>query len=159
MRKTPFEGIERRRESRTIGLGCILQRLFSTFPDGWPGFGLLLMRLCLGLILIYLGVASLLEKTPEPNSVAQNLIAAAPGIFLLVGLWTPVTAALAALDQIWIALSLPSSQRPGEWIHILLAVQSASVGMLGPGAWSIDARLFGRRRFSNDQTRGRRPYS
>jgi uncharacterized membrane protein YphA (DoxX/SURF4 family) len=56
-------------------------------------------------------------------------------------------AALGAVDQIRIALSLATSQRGGAWIHILLGVLCASVVMLGPGAWSIDARLFGRKRF------------
>ena len=70
-----------------------------------------------------------------------------------------MTATLAALDQIWIALSFPSSQQGGEWIHILLGVLCASVAMLGPGAWSIDARLFGRRRFPTHRTRRRRPSS
>ena len=143
-------------EFRTIELGCALQRLFSTFPDGWPGFGLLLLRLGLGVTLIYLGTGSLLKEIPGPTPVAQDLIAAAAGASLLAGLWTPVTAALAAIDQIWMALSLQSSQRVGHWIHILLTVLSASVAMLGPGAWSIDARLFGRRRLYSDRTRGRR---
>jgi putative oxidoreductase len=157
MRKTAFEGVECRREFRTIGLGCALQRLFSTFPDGWPGFGLLLMRLGMGIALIYVGAASLLGEVPEPTSVPQILIAAAAGVFLLAGLWTPVAGALAAFDEVWIALSLPFSQRSSEWIHILLAVLSLGVAMLGPGAWSIDARLFGRRRLYSDRSRGRRP--
>jgi putative oxidoreductase len=55
--------------------------------------------------------------------------------------------ALIAMDELWIALSAYSSQRDGPWLHILLAVLTAGVAMLGPGAWSIDARLFGRKRF------------
>jgi putative oxidoreductase len=85
--------------------------------------------------------------------VAQQIVGVAAGIFVIAGLWTPLTASLAALDQIWIALSIPSSQRGGEWIHMLLGVLCASVAMLGPGAWSIDARLFGRKRFPTHQTR------
>jgi putative oxidoreductase len=136
--------------------GCALQRLFSTFPDRWPGFGLLLMRLGIGVALVYIGAAGLLVEIAAPVTVAQNVIATAAGIFLLAGLWTPIMGASAALDQLWIALSLPSLQ-PGDWIHIFLAVLSASVAMLGPGIWSIDARLFGRRRFPSLGTRGKRP--
>src|SRR5450631_3286629 len=101
MPRMPFAGLERLPIRLRSELGCTLQRLFSTFPDRWPGFGLLLMRLGLGHTEIYLGTAILLGETPAPTSVAQNLIAAAAGVFLLAGLWTPVTAALAALDQIW----------------------------------------------------------
>jgi putative oxidoreductase len=64
---------------------------------------------------------------------------------------------LAALDEVWIAL-LRYSGRQDTWTHIFLAMLAVSVAMLGPGAWSIDARLFGRKRFDIDRTRGRRPY-
>jgi putative oxidoreductase len=143
MPKTPSGGVESWREFRSIGLGCALQRLFSTFPDRWPGFGLLLLRLGMGIALIHTGVGSLSVETPAPSTVTQNVIAVGAGVFLLAGLWTPMMGALAAFDQVWIAVSLPSLHP----IHIFLAVLSASLAMLGPGVWSIDARLFGRRRF------------
>ena len=130
----------------TIETGCFLQRLFSTFPDGWPGFGLLLLRLGAGIALVCLGINGFLAVT-EPVNIARDLIAAIAGIFLATGLWTPVMGALIAMDELWIVLSPYSSQRDGPWIHILLAVLTAGVSMLGPGAWSIDARLFGRKRF------------
>jgi uncharacterized membrane protein YphA (DoxX/SURF4 family) len=127
-------------------MGCSLQRLFSTFPDGWPGFGLLLLRLGAGIALVCLAISGFLAKG-EPVSIASNLVAGIAGTFLATGLWTPVMGALIAMDELWIALSAYSSQRSGPWIHILLAVLTAGVAMLGPGAWSIDARLFGRKRF------------
>ena len=55
-------------------------------------------------------------------------------------------AALIALNEVSIAFSLLSFQRDDKWIHIFLAILAAGIAMLGPGAWSIDARLFGRRR-------------
>jgi len=72
---------------------------------------------------------------------------------MLVGLWTPVIGTVVALDEVWIALSLYLRQRGDAWIHIFPAVVAVSVAMLGPGAWSIDARLFGRKRFDIDRTR------
>ena len=125
----------------------ILQRLFSTFPDGWPGFGLLLLRIGTAVAVISLSVGGLLSAAGEPVSIARDLAAVIGGTCLLAGLWTPVTGALLATDELWIALSVYSSQRHGHWTHILLAVLTAGVAMLGPGAWSIDARLFGRKRF------------
>ena len=138
-------------------MGCILQRLFSTFPNSWPGVGLLLLRVCLGVALIYFGIAGVSGTPSEPIALAQNSIATVAAIFLLAGLWTPVMGTLAALDEVWIALSLDSPARQDTWIHIFLAILAVSVAMLGPGAWSIDARLFGRKRFDIDRTRGRRP--
>jgi putative oxidoreductase len=138
-------------------LGFTLQRLFSTFPNGWPGFGLLLLRLGVGIALIYLGINRLFGALGVPITVARGGIEAAGGIFVLAGLWTPVMGALIALDELWIAFSY-SLQPDSRLIHIFLAVLSAGVAMLGPGAWSIDARLFGRRRFiMADRNRGRKP--
>jgi uncharacterized membrane protein YphA (DoxX/SURF4 family) len=136
-------------------LGFALQRLFSTFPSSWPGFGLLLLRCCLSIALIHFGIAGF-SAGSGPAVFTLRLIAIVGGIFLFAGLWTPLMATLIALDQGWIALSLQSSEPQDTWIHIFLAVVAASVAMLGPGAWSIDARLFGRRRFNLD-SRGRRP--
>jgi len=116
------------------------------------------MRLSLGIALIYLAAASLLGQTPAAVSVAQQIIEAAAGVLVVLGLWTPVAATLAALDQIWIALLFPSSQGADVWIHILLGALCASAAMLGPGAWSIDARLFGRRRFPTHRTRPKDHY-
>jgi uncharacterized membrane protein YphA (DoxX/SURF4 family) len=83
----------------------------------------------------------------EPVSNVRDLVEAVGGTLLLAGLWTPVTGTLVAIDELWIARSVYSSPQGGQWIHILLAVLTAAVAMLGPGAWSIDARLFGRKRF------------
>ena len=138
-------------------LGCTLQRLFSTFPNSWPGFGLLLLRLGVGVALMYLGISRLFGTPELPIAIARDLIEAAGGIFLLAGLWTPVMGALIAMDELWIAFTL-NSQPDGRLIHIFLAVLTTGLAMLGPGAWSIDARLFGRKRFKmGDRTRGRKP--
>jgi uncharacterized membrane protein YphA (DoxX/SURF4 family) len=117
-----------------------LQRLFSTFPDGWPGAGLLLLRIGAAVSLIYFGF----------SGTAVSLVAAAGGVLLLLGLWTPVVGVAVAIDESWIAFSLPLAQLSDRWPHILLAILVAAVAMLGPGAWSIDARLFGRQRFEID---------
>ena len=138
-------------------MGCALQRLFSTFPDGWPGFGLLLLRLGAGTALVHFGISRLLGAVGEPVIIARDLVSAGGGVLLIAGLWTPLTGALIAVDELWIALALYSSPLDGQWIHALLAVVSAAVAMLGPGAWSIDARLFGRKRFDlGDRTSGRK---
>jgi putative oxidoreductase len=158
MVKSAFWRVEAGCQFHTIGLGFTLQRLFSTFPNGWPGFGLLLLRLGVGIALIYLGISHLVGTTGGPITVARDFIEAAGGIFLLAGLWTPAMGALIAIDELWIAFSLHSSQPDSRLIHIFLTVLTAGVAMLGPGAWSVDARLFGRTRFKMaDGTRGRKP--
>ena len=108
----------------------------------------MLLRLGAGIALICLGIGALLGPLGEWITIAWALVAVAGGILLLAGLWTPMAGAVIAIDELWIALSLYSSQRDSQWIHLLLAVLTAGVAMLGPGAWSIDARLFGRKRFN-----------
>ena len=149
----PFEGVAREGTLFTVKLGPALQRLFSTFPNGWPGLGLLLLRLCLGITVIYMGFVGLSEQPSEPSALGQNLFAEVGGLFLLAGFWTPATGVLIALDEFWIALCLSSAHRPEMWLHIRLAIFVVSVAMLGPGAWSLDARLFGRKRFDIDRTK------
>jgi putative oxidoreductase len=117
-----------------------LQRLFSTFAHGLPGIGLLLLRMLAGIALIHYGIVDLREAH-QFASMAPQIIAAGAGVLLLVGLWTPVAGALVAIAEVWIAFS-----RAGDpWIPIILATLGATLAMVGPGAWSIDARLFGRK--------------
>ena len=122
-----------------------MQRLFSTFAGGWPGAGILLLRLLTAAALIHFGITSLLEAPPSASAVLQ-IIGAVAGILLLIGLWTPVAGALAAIVKMSIALSRFLSHSGDPWIAILQAVLGAVLAMVGPGAWSIDARLFGRKR-------------
>jgi uncharacterized membrane protein YphA (DoxX/SURF4 family) len=157
MPKSAFEGIERQSRLPTIESGRTLQRLFSTFPNSWPGVGLLLIRVCLSLALFYFESASLSWKPSDPITFVQKSIVTAGGIFLLAGLWTPVMGVLIALNEFLIALPFSSARHQDTWIHVFLAVIAASVAMIGPGAWSIDARLFGRKRFDIDRTRGKKP--
>jgi putative oxidoreductase len=124
-----------------------LQRLFSTFPDGWPGYGLLLLRIGIGIALICLGIRMFLTGVKEPIAIVWEFVAVIGGIFLLSGLWTPITGTLIAIDELWIAFSVSSSLRDGQWIHVFLALLAAGTAMVGPGAWSIDAVRFGRKRF------------
>jgi putative oxidoreductase len=68
--------------------------------------------------------------------------ALAGGVFVLFGLWTPLAAAAEVFLELWNLFSQSAHYESS----ILLAALAASLVMLGPGAWSIDARLFGRKR-------------
>ena len=122
-----------------------MQRLFSGFDDGWPGAGLLLLRLLTGPALIHFGFASLRQGPPLATVVLQ-IIGIGAGTLLLVGLWTPLAGALAATVKVCIAFLRYFSHSGDPWVPILQAVLSAVLAMVGPGAWSIHARLFGRKR-------------
>jgi len=79
-------------------------------------------------------------------TVVLQIIGIGAGILLLVGLWTPAAGALAAIVKAWIAFSRYFSHSGDPWIPIIQAALGAVLAMVGPGAWSIDARLFGRKR-------------
>lgn len=122
-----------------------MQRLFSTFANGWPGVGLLLLRVLTCSAIVFSAIVSLRAGTPLTIIVLQ-LIGAGAGILLLIGLWTPVAGGLVAVVKVWVALSAHDSLSGGPWVPIMQAVLGAILAMVGPGAWSIDARLFGRKR-------------
>jgi putative oxidoreductase len=79
------------------------------------------------------------------TTIVPQIIGIGAGILLLAGLWTPVAGTVAAIVQVWIALSRDFSHSGDPWITIAPAALGAVLAMVGPGAWSIDARLFGRK--------------
>lgn len=118
-----------------------MRRLFSTFALGWPGAGLLVMRVVLGIALIARSVTKLWGDPPMLLTVLSVLLIGA-GLLLLAGLWTPIAATLVAAIEVWKIFLLPEDL----WVYILLGTLGAALAMLGPGAWSVDARLFGWKR-------------
>ena len=118
-----------------------MQRLFSMFPNGWPGKGLLILRLVAGIALIRDGVVAL-TCLPQREPPTLLLISATAGLFLLVGLLTPVAGVIVAGAQLLLSISGPEHIRN----TIFLATFGVCIAMLGPGNWSVDALLFGRRR-------------
>ena len=117
-----------------------MQRLFSNFADGWPGAGLLLQRILTAILLIRFGIIDLTGTSSFSSKIPQ-VIGTCAGILFLVGLWTPIVGALIAVTELWIAITLVRD----PWISIALATFGGTVATIGPGAWSIDARLFGRK--------------
>lgn len=121
-----------------------MQRLFSNFADGWPGVGLLLLRLLTGVGMITLGFGAIGQEIPS-LSLILSIVCVISGVLLLIGLFTPVTGAVAAVMKTGLAVSLFSSRTGDPWTFLALAILATALAMIGPGAWSIDARLFGRK--------------
>jgi uncharacterized membrane protein YphA (DoxX/SURF4 family) len=116
-----------------------MQRLFSTFPNSAPGVGLLLLRICAGLQLILAGLHSLSAHSTWA-AAGLGFGQLLTGCLLLPGWLTPLAATCAAL----LAFGLAMSDNLWE-LHLAQAAIALGLLALGPGAWSIDARLYGRR--------------
>lgn len=119
---------------------AFLQRLFTTFADGWPGFGLLVQRLITGLALLHDAIV-LFKEASTAAGIAPPAVGAILAIFIMIGLWTPIAGTLIAAVEVWTAFVHPADTGTA----ILLAALGATLAMIGPGAFSIDARLFGRK--------------
>jgi putative oxidoreductase len=122
-------------------VGSTVQRLFSTFADGWPGTGLLLQRSLLAGTLLFLAISAASE-TAQSLATFVQILQTCVAMLLLIGLWTP----LAGITIFVAELSAGFSCNCDARVHFLLATAAAAIAMTGPGAWSIDARLFGRKR-------------
>jgi putative oxidoreductase len=103
-----------------------LRRLFPEFLTGWPALGLLLLRLAV--------TAGVFVQTPSASIVERGA-----ALLVLLGLATPLCGALVALLELGqITSALDSSRAPA-----LVAAIAVALALVGPGGWSIDARLFG----------------
>lgn len=127
-----------------------MRRLFSTFAQGWPGAGLLVLRLVACSAVVASGINRLGAAQPGEPAILQVAAIIASGL-LLVGLWTPISACLVAAFALW-ALIVKCGD---PWSNVLLAAIGVALSMIGPGIWSLDARLFGWRRIlTSGATRG-----
>ena len=133
--------------------GARLRRLYSTFAGGWPGSGLLLMRLVVGSALVVRAI-SRLWPDPAINITILAVLSIGAGILLIVGLWTPIVGVSIALIELWKIVMLSGDR----WAWLLLGTAGAALAMLGPGLWSIDARLFGWKRIEAPPAKSDTPF-
>jgi uncharacterized membrane protein YphA (DoxX/SURF4 family) len=125
-----------------------LHRLFSAFPAGLPGVGLLLLRVVVGAALVAHGVLCLVssDRITLVVSVSTALLLLSGGC-LLIGFLTPILSLLAGLECLgiewsWFPFQLLSPFESKLALAPIIAM-SAAIALLGPGAFSLDARLFG----------------
>ncbi len=108
------------------------------FPTGIPGAALLLLRLSVATGLLVESTAHWTIATPLWALAGLVLLA----MCLCLGFLTPYSSSLCCLIELgvlWVT-------RDQHEFHLVTSIlTSAVVAMLGPGAYSVDARIFGRR--------------
>lgn len=125
------------------------RRTFSAFPGGRPGFGLLLLRLTVG---AELGWCSYARLSPWQNAgpviVGAAMLMLASAASLVAGYRTAFSSLVGAALSIVVLASWPTSglsadaTRVGSGFAVVIA---AALALLGPGAFSLDARRYGHR--------------
>jgi uncharacterized membrane protein YphA (DoxX/SURF4 family) len=127
----------------------VLRGFSSSFPGSWSGFGLLLLRLAVGLTSVAQGAGNLIA-TSDPTFETRliGIVATVTGASILIGLLTPIASIAAALVSMVAPEAFPLiagnlfGARLGSINTVVMAV---ALALLGPGAFSVDAYLFGRR--------------
>jgi hypothetical protein len=111
------------------------------FPTGAAGAGLLLLRVSIAVSLLTDGTA----HCALVKSFGIFIVFSLTATFLCLGFLTPyfsITCCLLALATLW------ATGRPAD-LHLVLSIANGiALSMLGPGAYSLDARIFGRRLLS-----------
>ena len=127
-----------------------LQRLFSTFPGGRPGIGLLLLRAAVGLAAAATGVFYFAgQQNATAGQWVLGVVLTASGASLAVGFLTPFVGLLVGVC--FLGMALAWFPVPGWGVHDArmvasgMVITAAAMALLGPGAYSLDGRLFGRR--------------
>jgi hypothetical protein len=120
------------------------------FAGSWPGAGLLLLRLVVGSVVVVRAGSKLWAGAPLHATLTSASLAAS-GLLLIAGLWTPLAGAVVAVFE----TSHVLTTRPDRLACLLAGTVGGALAMLGPGRWSVDARLFGWKRIGTPPGRTR----
>ena len=117
-----------------------MQRLYSMFPHGGPGVGLLLLRLATATMFVLNVTHRFNFSSPTLRWVVVSLIVLI-SFSLCIGFLTPILSVIACVTAVANLFLVDQ----GNVVYVLRILTSGALIFLGPGAYSVDAKLFGLR--------------
>jgi uncharacterized membrane protein YphA (DoxX/SURF4 family) len=115
-----------------------VQRLFSMFPDSYCGRALIMFRVSAAGTFVMLSI----HRGIPPAFSLVILIQLLLTVALILGFMTPIVSAVCCCWELSTLFGYPEIDKLST---IFAAMSVAALGFLGPGAFSLDARLYGRR--------------
>jgi hypothetical protein len=116
--------------------------VYPSFADALPSLGLLLLRVATGTALAVACWQA--QESGSRELITLRLIAIVLGILLSLGLWTRITGVIVVAVE----LLGVYSHNCNLWLSVLLASLGAALSLIGPGCWSVDARISGWKRIN-----------
>lgn len=126
-----------------------MRRFISNFVGGRPALGLLFLRIAAGAALMIDGEVRVRYGEPLLPFIL-GLLEVIDGAVLIAGLWTTISGALSVALSASEIIVFHDTLCPS----ILLASMGAGLALVGPGALSLDAWLFGLKRIDIDKLDG-----
>ena len=118
-----------------------MQRLYSMFPQGGPGVGLLLLRIATA-AMFALNITHRFNFSSPALYWAVLSIIVVISLSLCLGFLTPILAVIAGVTAV---ANLFLADQSGNVVYVLRILTAGALFFLGPGAYSVDAKLFGLR--------------
>jgi uncharacterized membrane protein YphA (DoxX/SURF4 family) len=113
-----------------------MQRLFSTFPNRGAGLALVILRFSVAVAL-----ASSARLCTGPGTEILVALSSIAAVLIVVGWFTPLAAGSAVvttLSTFWFCREAA--------VNALMIAMLVAICLLGAGAYSVDARMYGRRK-------------
>lgn len=123
---------------------------FSNFPSARASIALLLLRVVVGASAILEASLTIAHnQAPALGATLAGAFVMVAGLALIIGLLTPIASILICMaGAVMLLLRIPTTALllfDSRMAHFEFVVESAMLLLLGPGAISVDARLFGRK--------------
>jgi hypothetical protein len=126
-----------------------MQRLFGTFPNRGAGLALVILRVA-GAATLLLPLVSGTRPCPGSGVEVLFTLSGIAAVLLVIGWFTPLAAGSAilfTLGSLWLCRT--------TMVNPLMMAILVCIGLLGAGAYSVDAHLYGRRRLVVGRPAGR----